>query len=276
MGRGCWGKGKGGRRRQLCGRPLILVLTLVAVLWGPAMAAAQDAAAAQILAAADARRWPGQPFRMIVTVVPYFRQKPGPPAVLVAHGRGGEGGGSTLLRFTAPAEVRGRVMLRVGRSGAVLAPGSPGPPAPLSPLQPLVGGAALVDMAVAPWGADFLARRAGEETIPDSDRRQRRCHHLTLQALSANVGYERGEVWVATDGQQPVKARFFNDRGKLIKTIFYRRVRDVMGALRPTEAIIIDGQDTDHITTVSLDSFVPSPLKLDRFHPERMAEFRED
>jgi Outer membrane lipoprotein-sorting protein len=78
---------------------------------------------------------------------------------------------------------------------------------------------------------------------------------LDLEAATPEAVYRRIELWVDDAGYAPIKARFYGDSGRLLKTAFYRRYRQELGALRPTETVIIDGIDSRWITVLRYDNF---------------------
>jgi hypothetical protein len=75
---------------------------------------------------------------------------------------------------------------------------------------------------------------------------------------------------------RPVKASFFSDSGRLLKKAYYRRYETQLGAVRPTETIIIDGLDPQWVTVMRFSDMVKREVPeawlqrdyLPRFKPE--------
>ncbi|MGH8258257.1 MAG: outer membrane lipoprotein-sorting protein, partial [Steroidobacteraceae bacterium] len=82
--------------------------------------------------------------------------------------------------------------------------------------------------------------------------------------------------WIDRSNHRPVKAKFYSDSGRLLKTAYYRTFRPELGAERSTEIVIIDGLTPSWVTVMSYSSYawrkVPdSWLQRDylpRFRPE--------
>ena len=75
---------------------------------------------------------------------------------------------------------------------------------------------------------------------------------------------------------RPVKARFYTESGKLLKTAYYRRYQKIFGIERPTETVIIDGLESDWVTVMRYTDWVKREVPetwlqrdyLPRFKPE--------
>ncbi|HRD86150.1 MAG TPA: outer membrane lipoprotein-sorting protein, partial [Rubrivivax sp.] len=91
---------------------------------------------------------------------------------------------------------------------------------------------------------------AAEELTQDGERKERRAYKLALAASSPDAAYPAIELWVDVDQSSPIKARFLSDSGRLLKTAFYRRFENQLGARRPTETVIIDGLEPDWVTVM--------------------------
>jgi hypothetical protein len=51
----------------------------------------------------------------------------------------------------------------------------------------------------------------------------------------------------------PIKGKFYSDSGRLLKIIYYRKFSEQLGAVRPTESVIIDAVDSS-LATVATSS----------------------
>jgi hypothetical protein len=126
----------------------------------------------------------------------------------------------------------------------------------ISPQQRLLGQAANGDVVTVNLARDYVAALVGEEEVQDGERVTRRCHKLVLSAAAPDVTYHRLEVWIDAVNSQPVKARYYSESGRLLKTAYFRRVRTELGAERPTEAVIIDGLDPNWVTVLRYSDWV--------------------
>jgi outer membrane lipoprotein-sorting protein len=224
-------------------------MALMLATAAPAALAGGDAQA--LLAASDAIRNPGQPFGLTVTLVEYRnnRQTDSNTLAVVSKAEPGSGRFRTLVRFLEPARDTNKLMLKNGNDLWFYDPASSAS-IRLSPQQRLLGQAANGDVVTVNFARDYEASLEGEEDIQDGDRQPRRCHRLALRAVAADVTYDRIDMWLDVASHRPVKARFYAESGRLLKTAFYRRYQQQLGAERPTETVIIDGLDPQWVTVM--------------------------
>lgn len=251
-------------------------LFLFSLLLGPALAWAAPSAA-DILAASDAIRNPGQPFSVTVTLTEFEGGKQVDTSTLVSYSRTQPGSGqfASLVRFVLPARDAGKLMLKNGNDMWFYDPTSKAS-VRLSPQQRLLGQASNGDVVTVNLAKDYSAQLVGEENIRDGERRTRPAHKLDLTAATPGVTYARIEMWVDTENNRPLKARFYAESTRLLKTVYYRRFQSQLGAERPTESVIIDGLDPRSVTLMRFANYVardipPAWLQRDflpRFQPE--------
>lgn len=233
--------------------------------------------AAQLLAQSDAIRNPSRAFALTTTLIEYKsgHQKDEMSLRAYASMREADGQFRSLAAFESPAKEVGKLMLKDGTNLWLFDPSSKAA-IRISPQQKLLGQAANGDVVTTNFAVDYEASLEGEETITDGDRQLVECYQLSLTARSAAATYYRIRLWVARNGARPVKAQFFVESGALLKTAYYRRVRTVLGADRPTETVLIDGLQPDWITLMRFDRHawreVPETWfqrdYLSRFQPE--------
>ena len=120
----------------------------------------------------------------------------------------------------------------------------------ISAQQRLVGQASNGDVLTVNLAHDYTATLIGEETIKDGDHQDRRAWHLNLVAATSDAVYARLEYWVERDSYRAIKGKFYSDSGRLLKIAYYRKPAEVLGAMRPTETVIIDAVDANLVTTV--------------------------
>jgi outer membrane lipoprotein-sorting protein len=233
--------------------------------------------AEEILAASDAIRNPGRSFSVTVTLTEFQGGKQVDTSTLVSYSRTQQQGGkfASLIRFVLPARDAGKLMLKNGNDLWFYDPTSKAS-VRLSPQQRLLGQASNGDVTTVNLAKDYRATLLAEEDIQDGERRQRRAYKLGLAAVAPDVTYASIEMWVDAENSRPLKARFFAESSRLLKTAYYRRFQPQLGAERPTETVIIDGLNPQSVTLMRFSDYVARDIPdawlqrdyLPRFQPE--------
>lgn len=233
--------------------------------------------AGEILAATDAIRNPGKPFSVTVTLTEFSDRKQVDTSTLVSYSRTQKESGqfASLIRFVLPARDAGKLMLKNGSDMWFYDPVAKAS-VRLSPQQRLLGQASNGDVATVNLAKDYKATLAGEEEIKDGESQMRKARKLALTAVSPDVTYASIEMWVDAENNRPLKARFFAESSRLLKTAYYRRYEFQLGVQRPTETVIIDGLDTKSVTLMRFSDYVARSIPdtwlqrdfLPRFQPE--------
>jgi outer membrane lipoprotein-sorting protein len=262
-------------RAARIGFALAVALAIIAAVYAVPSLAAPDAQS--ILAASDAVRNPGKPFGVTVTLLEYRNAKQTDGNTLNVYSKADNASGQfrSLIRFVAPARDTDKLMLKNGNDLWFFDPSSKAS-VRISPQQRLLGQASNGDVVTVNLAKDYKATLQGEEDIVDGERQTRHCYKLTLAAVSTDVTYDNIEMWIDTGNSRPVKARFFTESGRLLKSAYYRKFLPELGGERPTETIIIDGLDPNWVTIMRYSDYawreVPeSWLQRDylpRFKPE--------
>jgi len=231
----------------------------------------------QLLAASDAVRNPGQPFKVTVTLTEYEKGQQVDTSTLVSYARTLDAGGqfASLVRFVQPARDAGKIMLKAGNDLWFFDPGTKAS-VRISPQQRLLGQAANGDIVTVNFARDYKANLVGEESIQDGDRRTRRAYKLALASSTEDAAYASIELWVDAENNSPLKARFLSDSARLLKTVFYRRFESQLGALRPTESVIIDGLNPQSVTIVRFSDFIARNIPVSWFQREFLPRFQPD
>ncbi|OIQ63988.1 hypothetical protein GALL_544650 [mine drainage metagenome] len=146
----------------------------------------------------------------------------------------------------------------------------------LSPQQRLLGQASNGDVVTVNLALDYQATQAGEEDMQDGERQLRHCYKLTLAARTPDVSYHHIEMWIDTGNNQPIKARFYAESDRLLKTAYFRHYQKQLGQERPTETVIIDGLDPNWVTVMRFSDWVKREVPdawlqrdyLPRFKPQ--------
>lgn len=251
-----------------------LACGLLLALCGPAGAAPSAQA---ILAASDAIRNPGKPFRLTVTLIEYRNGRQTNENTLTVYSRSDARSGqfNSLIRWVSPPRDADKLMLKNGNELWFYDPANKAS-VRISPQQRLLGQAANGDVVTINLAKDYRARLAAEEDVQDGERRMRPCYKLALEAAAPEVTYHHVEMWLDRTDNRPVKARFYSESDRLLKTAYYRRFQPQLGAERPTETVIIDGLDPQWVTVMRYADYawrdVPEAWLqrdyLPRFKPE--------
>ena len=205
----------------------------------------------QILAASDAVRNPDYPFGLTNTLIEYRNGKQTDTSTLAIYSRADPNSGQfrSLVRYLAPTRDANKLILYNGRDLWFYDPASKAS-IRLSPQQRLLGQASNGDVVTVNFARDYQAVLATEEDTQDGERQTRHCYKLTLSAHTQDANYHHIEMWVETGNAHPIKARFYAESGKMLKTTYYRHYQNVTGAERPTEMVIIDGLDPNWVTVM--------------------------
>jgi outer membrane lipoprotein-sorting protein len=218
---------------------------------GVAGAAMAAETARDIVAAADQVRNPGQPFRSRTTLTQYVNGKPASQNVLVVYSKEDPASGQfrNLIRYVAPPRDAGKMVLLDEQALWFYDPASKAS-VRISPQQRLVGQASIADVLSVNLASDYRAVLVREEAIKDAAGASRLCHRLELSETSPLAAYRRVEYWVEKGTNHPLKARYYADSGRLLKTLYYKSFASSAGRVRPTQAVIIDGVNPALVTTV--------------------------
>ena len=248
----------------------------VALLLASGLAVAAPRAEA-ILAASDAIRNPGRPFSVTVTLTEFQAGVQIDTSTLVSYSRTQQQSGqfASLIRFVLPARDAGKLMLKNGNDMWFYDPIGKAS-VRLSPQQRLLGQASNGDVATVNLAKDYRAELAGEEEVQDGERRKRKAHKLALTAVAPEVTYASIEMWVDAENNRPIKARFYAESSRLLKTAYYRRYQSQLGTERPTETVIIDGLNPQSVTIMRFSDYAARAIPdawmqrdfLPNFQPE--------
>ncbi|HHX4053443.1 MAG: outer membrane lipoprotein-sorting protein [Burkholderia contaminans] len=210
----------------------------------------------KVLAASDAIRTPEKSFVLTATLIEYRSGKQVDGNTLSIYSKPDAPGGAfrTLVRFVAPARDTGKLMLKNGNDLWFYDPANQAS-VRISPDQRLLGQAANGDVVTVNLAHDYTAELKGIEDIADGDRQTRRAYRLALTGHGDGLTYRRIELWVDVASSRPLKARFYAESDRLLKTAFYRRYTMQLGVERPTETVIIDGLDSNWVTVMRFSDY---------------------
>lgn len=233
--------------------------------------------ASEILAASDAIRNPGKPFSVTVTLTEFQAGKQVDTSTLTSYSRPrGQGGNfASLVRFVLPQRDAGKLMLKSGNDLWFYDPASKAT-IRLSPQQRLLGQASNGDVVTVNFAKDYAATLETTEEIKDGERRTRLAHKLVLTAAVEGVTYPGIQMWVDAENNRPLKARFFAESSRLLKTVYYRRFQSQLGADRPTETVIIDGLNPQSVTIMRFSDYAARDIPLTWMQRDFLPRFQPD
>ena len=229
------------------------------------------------LVASDAIRNPQQPFSVTITLTEFERGTQVETSTLQGFARTVEVDGQflSLLRYLHPARDSGKLMLKSGNDMWFFDPASKAS-IRVSPQQRLMGQAANGDVVTVNFARDYNVTTAAEESTTDGERKLRKAQKLVLAAANESATYGSIALWLDADGHAPIKAQFFSDSGRLMKTAFYRRFQRHLGAERPTETVIIDGLNPTSVTIVRFSDYAARKMPITWFQRDHLPRFQPD
>lgn len=124
--------------------------------------------------------------------------------------------------FLAPASDKGRSTLRLGENMWLYIP-NVGKPIRITSLQSVVGGVFNnADILALDYAAEYNVEKV-EEKGPD--------YLLSLKAKTRDVAYDRLKIWADRDKKLPTKIECRTEAGMLIKTLYFKDVKDFGGGI---------------------------------------------
>jgi len=233
--------------------------------------------AADIITATDKVRNPQGAYRVSVGLVDYDSGKVRDKVELAVHAKfyPDTHKFKNLVRYAAPPRDIGKLVLMNGSNMWFYDPASKAS-IRISPQQRLMGQASNGDVVTVNLELDYKPKLLGEEKIQDADHQGRNVWHLELAAATDEAMYNRLEFWIERDSYHPVKAKFYSDSGRLLKIAYYRKFEQHLGAVRPTETIIIDAVDANRVTKMIYSDFRFEDAKAAWFQRDYLPRFREE
>jgi hypothetical protein len=243
----------------------------------PSLSLAAPPSPAEIVAATDAIRNPGEPFRVSLSLVEFENGSARDTVQLAVHSKMDPATRQyrNLVRYEAPPRDKGKLVLLSAANMWFYDPASKAS-IRISPQQRLIGQASDGDVLTVNLAHDYSAKLVGEESILDADRKPRSVWHLDLVASTDEAAYARLEYFVEKDTNRPVKAKFYSDSGRVLKLAYYRRFDEALGASRPTETIIIDAVDKHLVTVISYSDYRAEKVQDAWFEREYLPRFARD
>ncbi|HYA88682.1 MAG TPA: outer membrane lipoprotein-sorting protein [Nitrospirota bacterium] len=238
----------------------LMLLVLVTGAVPKAFAAEAYRPSAQtVIERSDAVRNPDKPFRLKLLLSEYVEGSVRNEIVLRVYSKTDRVSGQfkNLVRYMEPPRDLGKAVLMNGTTMWFYDPASKSS-VRISPQQRLVGQASEGDVITVNLAKDYSAKFAGPaegETLADADHKPRKCWHLELAPSNDSAVYGRVEYWVEMDSYRPVKGKFYSDSGRLLKIAYYHKYQEQLGALRPSEIILVDAVNTKLVTTINFSGY---------------------
>jgi outer membrane lipoprotein-sorting protein len=124
--------------------------------------------------------------------------------------------------FTGPASEKGRTTLRLGDNMWLYIP-NVGKPVRITSLQSVVGGVFNnADILALDYAVEYNVEKAEEKGAEIL---------LQLKAKTKTVAYDRLKMWVNKEKVLPTKIECLTEAGLLIKTLYFKDVKDFGGGL---------------------------------------------
>lgn len=254
-------------------------ILICALLLGlcPSAQASDTLSAQDILKKSDEVRNPDRSFSLSTTLVSYKNGKQSETSKVMLYSRADPDSGQfrSLLKFIAPQRDAGKLTLKNRKELWLFDPTSQAS-VPISPQQRLLGQAANGDIVTANWSYDYQASLVREEQIQDGDRQSRDCYRLHLVARNAGAAYTSMELWVDKTDFKSRKAEFYAVNGNLLKTTYFRRYEPILGGVRPTEAVIIDGLNSQLVTVLKHQDFAWRDVPEAWLQRDYLPHFKDD
>jgi outer membrane lipoprotein-sorting protein len=124
--------------------------------------------------------------------------------------------------FLAPASDKGRSTLRLGENMWLYIP-NVGKPIRITSLQSVVGGVFN--------NADILALDYAAEYNVEKVEEKEADYLLFLKAKTKDVAYDRLKLWADREKKLPTKIECLTEAGMLIKTLYFKDVKDFGGGI---------------------------------------------
>jgi outer membrane lipoprotein-sorting protein len=208
-----------------------LIATASALVWGGeirfAVAAETAIDGAKLLAQVDRNLEPEsyEMYRKLINIEPDGRKK---EFVLYSAKKGRD---KVIALFLSPPADKGRATLRLGDNMWLHIP-NVGKPVRITSLQSVTGGVFN--------NADILRIDYSEEYAVEGVEEAAESHVLALKAKTGAVAYDRLRMWVDRKALVPTKIDAYAASGLLIKTLYFKDVKDFGGGIRRPATIETD------------------------------------
>jgi len=182
-------------------------------------------------------------------------------------------GFKTLVQILSPKKDKGKLILRSGNKMWLYDPNSKAT-AQMSPQQRLMGQSSSADVMSANFAKDYSLKLVGTEHVKNGDKKMRESYKISMKAKSTSVSYPRVEYWVDKENFRPILAKFYSSSKKLLKKSYYRKYKNVLGIMRPTQVLIIDGVDKRKATKLDFSKVKKMSIPATWFKKAYLSKFK--
>lgn len=231
----------------------------------------------EILAASDAVRNPEFSFGLTNTITEYKNSQQTDVISLAIYSNPDVRTGQyrNLIRYISPMRDANKLMLFNGKDVWFYDPLGKAS-IRLSPQQRLIGQASSGDVATVNLSKDYHAVSAAEEMIFDGDQKSKRSYKLAIAANTSDATYDHIDLWVEASTSKPVKAKFYSDSGRLIKSAYYRNYEKHLGLEWPMQTVIIDGLDPKWVTVMQYSNILKRDVPASWLQREYLPRFKPE
>lgn len=230
-------------------RRLALLIGMATIVCVPLVLAGQDADATRLLEQSDRFRgdWPAMRLKVRIDNYDAARLTESADFDVAVKGE------NSLVTFLSPKN-KGQVLLMRGDDMWLYLPDvSRG--VRITPMQRLVGNTSNGDLARLRYALDYSAAIAGEE-----DGNGTRCVVLDLTARRKSAAYQRVRYVIRKGDALPIKAEYFLESGRPLKTAFFEDVKVFAGRPIVSRLVIVDAIKRDSKTIMTFDRFTPQAI----------------
>lgn len=230
--------------------------------------------AKEIVEKSDEIRNAGSSFYQKGLITEYKSAKKVDSMLISIYSKESAGQFKTIVRILKPKKDKNKLILRDGNSMWLYDPNSKAI-AQMSPQQRLMGQSSSADVMSANFALDYKLKLEGRESIKDGSKKLRECYKISMEAISGDVSYPFVEYWVDVENFYPIFAKFYSSNRDLLKKSYYRKFKEVLGKIRPTQVLIFDGVDTSKATKMEFADTQKKELPDFWFNKEYLSKFNE-
>jgi len=250
-------------------------MKIVSVLLGMSLILSAEPTATEIVQKSDEIRNPGSSFYQRGLISQYKNAKKVDSMLIDIYSKEVDSQFKTIVKIIKPKKDKNKLILRDANSMWLYDPNSKAI-AQMSPQQRLMGQSSSADVMSANFSLDYALKLEAIESIKGGNRKMVECYKISMKAISEDVSYPYVDYWVEQKNFHPIKAMFYSQNRTLLKLSYYRKYKKVLGKMRPTQVLIIDGVDSSKATKMEFarakEKFMPELW----FHKEYLSKFQEE
>jgi hypothetical protein len=150
----------------------------------------------------------------------------------------------SLAIYKEPASQKDQVLLMIENNMWIYFPATK-KPIRISPAQQLLGQVSNADVARVVYSIDYKAESVEDDSIGND-----KLLKLSLKAKTEGAAYGSIKLWMNKDSDRLYKADFYTLAGRVLKTVYYKGYKPLLGKERPTIFEVHDAVKKDEITTM--------------------------